>query len=127
MDEIRKMSREEIKERIKDGVNSINGTEFSETKELGRVNKVDPLGITHLRIRGMWGIENPFKVFSYIQEIEKPLKGSSRILALISETNWNNFPQESRNKICNLAKDVKVKNPNNPAEFIKAKFIRIDK
>ena len=41
---------------------------FSETKELGRVNQVDPLGITNLRIRGMWQIENPRKVFKYLHE-----------------------------------------------------------
>ena len=118
---------QKIKKTIKDSVTLIEGTEFSETKELGRVNKVDPLGITHLRIRGMWGIENPFKVFNYISGIEKPTKGKSKILALISETNWDNFPQESRNKIYKITKDIKVQNPNNPAELIKAKFIRIDK
>ena len=57
---------EQIKDVIKTGVESIRGVDFSETKELGRVNRVDPLGITYLRVRGMWGIENPFSVFSYI-------------------------------------------------------------
>src|SRR5690606_27543800 len=47
---------ERIAEKIKDGVSSIPGVDFGETKELGRVNRVDPLGITYLRIRGMWGI-----------------------------------------------------------------------
>jgi len=45
---------EKIKMTIKHGVESINGVEFAETKELGRVNRVDPLGITYLRVRGMW-------------------------------------------------------------------------
>ena len=42
-----------IKSKIATGINEIKGVEFSETKEIGRVNKVDPLGITYLRIRGM--------------------------------------------------------------------------
>src|SRR5699024_11579610 len=46
---------ERIADTIKDGVSSIPDVDFGETKELGRVNKVDPLGITYLRIRGMWG------------------------------------------------------------------------
>jgi len=33
---------------------AIADIEFSQTKELGRVNRVDPLGITNLRIQGMW-------------------------------------------------------------------------
>lgn len=59
-----------IKSKIKDGVEAIPGVEFSETRELGRVNKVDPLGITYLRVRGMWGIENPWTVFKYVYERE---------------------------------------------------------
>lgn len=39
-----------------------------ESKELGHINKVDPLGVTYMRVRGMWGIDNPWKVFSYIYE-----------------------------------------------------------
>ena len=62
---------ERIKLIIKQGILTIDGVEFSETKELGRVNKVDPLGITNLRIRGMWHIDNPIKVFNYIYEPQK--------------------------------------------------------
>lgn len=47
---------ERISKQIASGINQIPSVEFSITKELGRVNKVDPLGITYLRIRGMWGI-----------------------------------------------------------------------
>ena len=49
-----------LKTRISQGVNAIPGVEFSETRELGRINRVDPLGITYMRVRGMWGIENPW-------------------------------------------------------------------
>lgn len=44
---------ERIKSVISSGVNAVVDVEFSETRELGRVNRVDPLGITYLRIRGM--------------------------------------------------------------------------
>ena len=64
-----------IYRRIKDAVsNAINNNtldiELAETKEIGRVNRIDPLGITSLRIRGMWHIENPIKTFNYITNIE---------------------------------------------------------
>lgn len=45
---------ERFKNLISEGINTIPDVRFSETKELGRVNQVDPLGITNLRIRGMW-------------------------------------------------------------------------
>ena len=44
---------ERIRGAIKTGVGQIQGIEFAETNELGRVNRVDPLGITYLRVRGM--------------------------------------------------------------------------
>jgi hypothetical protein len=53
---------EKIKDKISAGIKEMD-LEFSETKELGRVNRVDPLGITNLRIRGMWTIQNPLKVY----------------------------------------------------------------
>ena len=57
-----------IKKTIKDGVEAIPGVEFAESKELGHINRVDPLGITYMRVRGMWGIENPWKVFDYVYQ-----------------------------------------------------------
>ena len=61
---------ERIKNKIKDGINEIHGVEFAVTNELGRVNRVDPLGITYLRVRGMWHIENPFTVFNYVYKLD---------------------------------------------------------
>ena len=51
---------ERIKKKLKEGILSIPNVEFADTKELGRVNRVDPLGITSLRIRGMWQIGQSF-------------------------------------------------------------------
>ena len=45
---------ERIKDTISNGITSISNVEFTETNELGKVKKVDPLGVTDLRIRGMW-------------------------------------------------------------------------
>lgn len=62
---------ERVRGKIADGVNELPDVEFSRTKELGRVNGVDPLGITYLRIRGMWGIGNPVNVFDSVIPTEK--------------------------------------------------------
>lgn len=80
----------EIYTRIKDKItNSIQelGIELSETNEIAKVKRVDPLGITDLRVRGMWGIQHPAKVFSYIAKKQK----SSYIKALMLKDKFNSF------------------------------------
>ncbi|MGV4439591.1 NgoPII family restriction endonuclease [Ornithobacterium rhinotracheale] len=118
-----------IKNKITQGINEIPNVELSETKELGRVNRVDPLGITNLRIRGMWQIQNPRKVFEYIYDSNSEL--SFELVAIIPTRKYNNFPIDSINKIENIdyldIKDVKVKNPNNPARLIECKLIVYNK
>ncbi|HVB20235.1 MAG TPA: NgoPII family restriction endonuclease [Candidatus Paceibacterota bacterium] len=112
------------REKIISGVIQAEGTDFSETNELGRVNKVDPLGITYLRIRGMWGIENPRKVFERLNLIsreDRPL-----IAALILRTKFDSFPEEDRQAITAKAsriEDIQIANPNNPAQTLDAKLI----
>lgn len=118
---------ERIKGTIKDGVASIPDVEFSETKELGHVNRVDPLGITYLRIRGMWGIENPFKAFNYVYKLNKATKFS--FLSIISDAKFSSFDNfeeliELSRKDKNLKiNNVMIKNPNNPANLIPSKLI----
>ena len=118
---------ENVKNKIKFGIETINGLEFSETNEIGRVNRVDPLGITYFRIRGMWGIENPIKVFDYIYERDNTKQFN--FMALINDDKYNSF--FNREELENLEKEnkyleirnVKIKNPNNPAQLRSAKLI----
>lgn len=110
---------ERIKGVIKSGVESIQGVEFAETRELGRVNRVDPLGITYLRVRGMWGIENPFTVFNYLYR--RNHSNRFNFMCLINDAKWKSLPNTSSltglvGKVKGLeVKDVKFKDPNNPA------------
>jgi len=117
-----------IKNTISNGVNSIPNVEFSETRELGGVKRVDPLGITNLRIRGMWHIENPRKVFKYLHENTK--SNLFELVCIIPDEKYKSFPNKSRSKIESI-NDVKfsisntsVKNPNNPAQRINCKLIK---
>lgn len=118
---------EQIKSVIKTGVESITGVEFAETKELGRVNRVDPLGITYLRVRGMWGIENPFSVFDYVYKRDYNKKFN--FMALINDDKYYSFDNyyDLENLCASVEElqitDVKIKNPNNPAQLKSAKLI----
>ncbi len=117
-----------IKNKISTGINEIQGLEFSDTKELGRVNKVDPLGITYLRIRGMWGIDNPLKVYNYLN-LNFNNSATFQLIAIIPENKYLSLSSQSQDLIaslsnCNLniSKD-KIKSPNNPAKMIDVRIV----
>jgi len=116
---------ERIKNTISTGIEGIPDVEFAETNELGRVNRVDPLGITYLRIRGMWGIDNPSIVYSYVHKMDS---NNSFSLAVIMKTEkFNSFPEEDRKRLTDnddiTISDVSIKDPNNPAKLFKSKLI----
>ncbi|HOE07310.1 MAG TPA: NgoPII family restriction endonuclease [Treponemataceae bacterium] len=123
----KKETYENIKKKIKEGVESIPDVEFTESRELGHVNRVDPLGITYLRVRGMWGIENPFSVFKYIYERKENVLFN--FMCIINQTKFDSFENsnelfelENKNKDFKV-NNVKIKNPNNPAQLRNAKLI----
>lgn len=116
-----------IRETIKRGVESIPDVEFAETKELGRVNRVDPLGITSLRVRGMWQIENPFIAFDYLYRPN--LANQFNFMAIINRRKWESFGntsllEELARKINSLQiTNAQIKDPNNPADLRDVKLI----
>ncbi len=117
-----------IGEKIKQGVIEIPDIEFSETKELGRVNRVDPLGITYLRIRGMWHIDNPIKVF---QDVSVPNDACDfSLTCIMRKEKYNSFCAADKHEIENnqsiSIKNIKIKNPDNPAQLLDAKLIGIE-
>ena len=117
-----------IKTTISDGIKTIPDVVFADTKELGRVNQVDPLGITNLRIRGMWQIENPRKAFNYLHETADK---DFELVCIIPTEKYNSFPNESRSKLEGInengfsIEDKQVKNPNNPAKLMDSKLIKL--
>jgi len=120
---------ERIRTKIKEGIIDIRDVEFTETNELGKVKKVDPLGITDLRIRGMWSIQHPFKVYSYLKEVTVPRSEDYHIFALISKKKFETFNTQDvalllrQNSVEKY--DVFVKEPNNPANLIEGILIKV--
>lgn len=118
---------EKIKKTISSGIREIPDVEFTETNELGKVKKVDPLGITDLRIRGMWHIDNPHKVFSYLKKTD--ISAKFQILCLMKTEKFNTFPDEDKTALQNLEKEhysfetAQIKNPNNPAQLLDCTLI----
>ena len=119
---------ERIKNTITEGLHSIPNIELAETNELGRINKVDPLGITSLRVRGMWLLSQPKKVFDYLPK--KKENSNFAFYCVIKEEKYNSFSEIDRNNLENLVDNNKffisslqIKNPNNPANLENIKFL----
>lgn len=117
---------EKVENAIKDGLESLDDVNLEKTNELGRVNKVDHLGISDLRVRGMWLIKSPFQHFEYLTEDITDY--SFKLVAIIPEEKYNSFPnvadfvmfcQKENVKIS----DKEIKDPQNPAKLIKSKLI----
>lgn len=115
----------DLKNSVSELLKSSDDLSFSPTNEIGRINAVDPLKITNLRVRGMWLLQPPYKVFDYVHEYDKSAKFQT--IAILSNEKYLAFPLESRLKIENdeniTIKDINVNNPNNPVNLIKAKLI----
>lgn len=118
---------ERIKNTISDGINSISNVEFTQTNELGKVKRIDPLGITDLRIRGMWHIDNPNKIFNYVYQFDETK--SFQLICLMKKEKYNSLPEEDRNIVENInnenisVSDIRIKNPNNPINLLNAKLL----
>ncbi len=109
------------------GLHSLSDVTLEETNELGRVNRVDPLGITDLRVRGMWIICSPEKVFDYFSD---DLGSFANMLMLTDK--YNSFPEDDRRAIEALVGDKfrildkTIQNPNNPAILLSATLFALD-
>lgn len=115
---------------IKTGLESLENVELAQTNELGRLNKIDPLGITNMRIRGMWTISNPLKVFDYVYHVNN--FKSFNFMCLINNEKYAIFNNVHKlEKLVGSVKglsidEVKVKNPNNPSQLKNCKLIRFE-
>jgi len=118
---------ERIKQTISNGVNNIPDVEFTTTNELGKVKKVDPLGITDLRIRGMWHIDNPHKIFNYLNINDST--STFQLFALMRTDKFNSFAEIDKEELSQInhenfsISDVQIKNPDNPSQLLEAKLI----
>ena len=111
---------QQIRDKIKSGVEMIDGVAFTPTKELGKVHGIDSLHLTQLRIRGMWTITNPYKYFEgYLNNNWK----KTRVQVLMTKSDYNklqNKPDLSKelNDKSIIKSHIKVPDPNNPAETL---------
>jgi hypothetical protein len=114
------------KEGITESILNTSEDNFSPTKEIGRLNSVDPLSITNLRIRGMWLLKPPFKVFDSFHGYSK--EKIFQCFAIIPLDKYNSYPSEDRlsieaNNFIEVNK-IELPDPNNPMVLIKSILIK---
>ena len=115
-----------LKETMTDNIETTPNIDFSPTNEIGRVNFVDPLKITNLRIRGMWLLQPPYKVFDYVHGYSSTKK--FQCITILPLAKYGSFPKESKEKLEAIESihltDVEVQDPNNPVNMISCKLIK---
>lgn len=118
---------EHMKKTISHSITSVADVDFTTTNEFAKVKKIDPLGVTDLRIRGMWHIENPTKIFDYLIEYDDMLP--FQLYCLLKTDKYLSFEEKDRNTLEEYSdmqiKDVQIKNPNNPIQLIDAKLLTL--
>lgn len=120
----------QIKNTISQAITDL-GIELSPTREIARINSVDPLQITNLRVRGMWLIEHPLKVFEYLE-----LNTKTPFFAhlIVSKLKFDTFPTNDQSNLESLIQkhskvisknNVKICDPDNPAKNIDAVVVSL--
>ncbi|MBI4448139.1 NgoPII family restriction endonuclease, partial [Candidatus Woesearchaeota archaeon] len=97
---------EKIKQPVIDGINKL-GLSLSKTTELARLNKIDPLKITDLRVRGMFQIASPIKFFSKIIPID--LRNNLDVFAIMRKSKFDSFNKKDVKEASSLMKFSDIK------------------
>ena len=119
-----------VEDSIKESINCLKNVEIKkQTNELSSAKCIDPLGISELRVRGMWQIQHPSKVFDYIHTTDT--SASFELISLMKKEKYLSFPKRYREALKNQKdisiRNVQIKNPNNPAALIDAILINFKK
>lgn len=118
---------ERVENKIKESLESLKNVELAPTNELGRINRVDHLGITDLRIRGMWLLISPYIHYDYLVDYKEG--NNFKLVAIIPEDKYLEFEnrEEFENFSVNNGIDIvdeELPDPQNPSELIDTKVIK---
>ncbi|MFL2819275.1 MAG: NgoPII family restriction endonuclease [Candidatus Puniceispirillales bacterium] len=97
---------------------------FSQTDEIGRLNNIDPLDYTHLRVRSMFILKNPLKIFEFCK-INKT--SDLNVFCIMTNKKYFSFGKdllqilEKKNDI--EIQDKNITSPINKNNIIKCKYI----
>lgn len=96
-----------------------DGMKIVKTNELGKIRDVDPLSYSVLRIRGMWHLKSPRKIFE--NEIDSEDGDNLRVIAIMKKEKYDGFPENDKSVLFENSFKIKYftsPNPNNITEQI---------
>ncbi|MGX5452777.1 NgoPII family restriction endonuclease, partial [Bacillus cereus] len=96
-----------------------------DSKELARAKGIDPLKLSNLRVRGMYELEHPHKVFNeYITMDDIPTDASKIFVVMLMDDYiaLEEKPDFSTHFASGKLKktEIYIPNPNNPSEELEA-------
>lgn len=111
-------------EEIRIAISKTNATLIN-SKELARAKGIDPLKFSNLRVRGMYELEHPHKVFgSYITRNDIPAE-ASKVFLVILKTDYDQLAEKpdlstyiANNRL--TISEISIPNPNNANEQLEA-------
>ena len=126
----------DIKSHIEDAIVA-HALEPEVTNELGRINGVDLRESTDLRIRPMWGIKSPMKLFKNLTGVSESDSDGLVVHCLIRKSKWEKLMNQKSeatklfwsqsNSSSMTISDVAVPDPDDLDAEIEVKLIRIVK
>lgn len=111
-------------EEIRIAISKTNATLIN-SKELARAKGIDPLKLSNLRVRGMYELEHPHKVFgSYITKNDIPTE-ASKVFLVILKADYDQLAEKpdlsayiATNRL--TISEIIIPNPNNVNEQLEA-------
>ena len=99
---------------------------FSDTKEIARLNKIDPLDYTNLRVRAMFLMKNPFKIFDFCN-IKK--NSNMNVFCLMTDKKYSSFKEHNLHLLEQNTdikiNDIQINSPMDKNQFLNCKFIQL--
>ncbi|TSO26378.1 NgoPII family restriction endonuclease [Lactobacillus sp. LL6] len=94
---------------IRDSIKNVNSNiKIEDSKELARVKGVDKLSRTNMRVRGMYELEHPAKIFeSYVKSFKVP-KGKSKIFVVILQSDLDEIKRDMEDKWDILSNELNI-------------------
>lgn len=87
---------ESIENKIKKKLLEIEELNDNATTELGRFNNIDSLNVSSLRVRGMWILSHPKKIFGDLYDFDQNSGKDFQLYAIMTKSKFDSFPKLDR-------------------------------
>lgn len=116
--------------KVKSAIEKIEGVSSVDSKELARIDSIDGLDITKLRVRAMWTLQHPTTLFNRFVDGDDINK--FRVYGLILKETFESYPDEDLSELHELIesgkviiKDEKVTDPDDKDKELEVVLLKL--